>query len=151
MGMAFTESLVFTSGGRFQIISLHYFKIPRYWSMHLTFTKDYLCRGRKSLYSTRGVEAGVGSWKLFVWNSDMWPLQRCRECGRVRHGKTVYQWFYILLFAGNVTYLSSETSHFILQLSHLVRFWNWGGQVVFRAQLLVLKRKVNIFLWILLC
>ena len=28
----------------------------------------YFVGGRNSLYSTRGVQAGVGSWKLFVWN-----------------------------------------------------------------------------------
>ena len=35
-------------------------------------------QGKNSLYSTRGVQAGVGSWKLFVWKSEL--VKQCSEC-----------------------------------------------------------------------
>jgi len=49
-------------------VSLEFIKARR-----VTFTRvlesvvRYFVGGRNSLYSTSGVQAGVGSWKLFVW------------------------------------------------------------------------------------
>ena len=36
--------------------------------------------GRKSLYSTSGVQVGVGSWKLLVWN----VRRKCAQCEEMK-------------------------------------------------------------------